>query len=69
MSLHLVTLKDLASEMQLHPRSVKRIYKELHVPPTIPGHAAHRWTVEDAERLLRAWAAHWNAKRRTPKTT
>ena len=53
------TLKDLANEMQLHPRTVKRWWKKLGVPPTVQGHGSHRWDETDAGRLLKAWHDYW----------
>jgi hypothetical protein len=55
-------LKDLAQMLQLHPRSVKRLYRRLGVPPTIEAHACHRWSPEDAERLIEAWKEHCKKK-------
>ena len=61
----LLTLKDLAQRLQLHPRTVKRWWQRLNVPPTIPAHACHRWSEKDAKRLERACAEYW--KKRSPK--
>ena len=58
----LVCLKDLAREMQLSPRSVKRWCKVLGVPPTVPGHASHRWTRGDAQKLFERWKAYWQQR-------
>lgn len=57
----MITLKGLAVELQLHPRTVKRWWKRLGVPPTIPGHASHRWSERDAERFKRRLAEYWKA--------
>jgi len=67
----LICLKDLASRMQLSPRSVRRWWKILDAPPTIPGHSSHRWTEQAAERFVKKWRAYWlkrNKKREHPTT-
>jgi len=60
------TLKDLSELMQLHPRQVKRWWLRLDVPPTIAGHASHRWSAADAQLLLDRWAEHWEKRRKQP---
>lgn len=55
----LLTLKDLARRWQMAPRSVRRWWQRLGVPPTIPGHSSHRWTPEDAALLERRLAEYW----------
>jgi hypothetical protein len=58
--------KDLAQQMSLSPDSVERWAKRLGVPPTIPGHASHRWSEEDALKLLSRWQEYWTKKRNDP---
>jgi hypothetical protein len=53
-----VCLKDLAQSMKLSPRSVKRWWKRLGVPPSVAVNACHRWTQEDADKLIARWQAH-----------
>jgi hypothetical protein len=48
-------LKDLATLMSVSTRTVKRAWMRLGVPPTIRRHACHRWSWEDASRLLVLW--------------
>lgn len=56
----LVTTKDLAREMGLHPRTVKRWWRLLRVPPdACAGNGCHRWTPRAGKRLLKKWRAHW----------
>lgn len=55
-----VALKDLARIMGLHPRSVKRWWKRLKVPPTVERNCCHRWSAEDANKFLERWAASTN---------
>lgn len=50
-----VTVKDLASLMQLSPRTVKKKAKLLGFPPSVNDHACMRWNFRQASRLLRAW--------------
>ena len=57
----------LASEMQLTPRTFKRWWKKLNVPPTVPGHASHRWSDQDAALLLKRWEQYW--KKRVAKNS
>jgi hypothetical protein len=47
--------KDLAQLMQVSPRTVPRLAKELGVPPTVNRHACMRWSFEDARKFLDAW--------------
>lgn len=58
----MLTLKDLAQKTQLHPRTVKRWWKKLRVPPTVPGVASHRWSEHDANLFLKRWAAYWQKR-------
>ena len=56
----LLTTKDLAAEMLLHPRTVKRWWRRLDVPPdACNGNGCHRWTEAGAARLFKAWRAYW----------
>jgi hypothetical protein len=57
-----VGIKDLARAMGLSVRSVKRWWKKLGVPPTVPGHACHRWSLPDADKLIATWQAECQAK-------
>lgn len=59
---HSLGVKDLARTMGLHPRSIKRWWLRLKIPPTVPGYACHRWSQPDAERLLRAWKSYQKQK-------
>jgi hypothetical protein len=58
-----VRLKDLAAQMDLHPRTVKDWWRRLKVPPTIRGQACHRWSPKDADKLLKRWRSYWRKKR------
>lgn len=49
----MVTLKDLAREFQVSTRTVKKWWVLVNVTPTIPGHACHRWSEADAEKLTK----------------
>ena len=51
--------KDLAAEMALHPRTVKRWWKKLGVPPTVAAHGCHRWSEAAAALLVQRWADYW----------
>ncbi len=56
----LLTTKDLAAAMLLHPRTVKRWWKRLDVPPdACQGNGCHRWTAAGAARLFKAWRDYW----------
>jgi hypothetical protein len=61
-------LKDLAQMFQLHPKSVRRLYTKLGVPPTIEAHACHRWSPEDVARLIDAWKTVSREERKTKPT-
>lgn len=50
-----VSVKDLARRMGLCTKSVKRWWQRLGVPPTIEEHSFHRWSPEDAAKLLTRW--------------
>ena len=59
----LLTTKDLAREMGLHPRTVKKWWKRLKVKPdACAGNGCHRWTPAAYARLRKRWRAWW-AKR------
>jgi hypothetical protein len=60
-----VCAKDLARIMGLTPFSVKRWWQKLNVAPTVQGHASHRWSPEDAEKLVSRWKRYW--KKRSKK--
>lgn len=53
------TVKDLAREMQLTPRSVRRWSALLNVPPTVPANSSARYSDRDAARLLSKWRSYW----------
>ena len=56
----LLTTKDLARAMALHPRTVKRWWKRLKVKPdACAGNGCHRWTATAYARLLKRWQAYW----------
>jgi len=61
------TLKDLAREMDCHPRTAKRWWKKLGVPPDVTGHGAHKWRVTTAARLLKLWADYYKSRGTTPQ--
>lgn len=61
-----ICCKELAQLMGLSPDSAERWAKRLNVPPTVPGHASHRWSVDDAQVLLARWQAYWIKKRKDP---
>ncbi len=54
----LLSTKDIAREMGLHTRTVKRWWKRLAVPPFIAGNSCHRWTRPQFNTLLRRWRKH-----------
>ena len=59
----LLTTKDIARDLALHPRPVKRWWKRLQVQPdACAGHSCHRWTPAAYAQLLQRWQAYW-AKR------
>ena len=55
----LLTTKDLAAAMLLHPRTVKKWWRKLRVSPRIRGHGCHRWTHAQAALLLKRWHDYW----------
>ena len=59
----LLTTKDLAREMGLHPRTVKRWWKRLKVKPdACAGNSCHRWTPAAYAKLLKRWRAYWEKR-------
>jgi hypothetical protein len=61
----MLRLKDIAVLMDnCHPRTAKRWWKKLRVPPTVRGHGAHRWSEADAKKLLLRWEG-WHAHQGT----
>jgi hypothetical protein len=63
-----VCVKDLARVMGLTPYSVKRWWQRLKVPPTVQGHASHRWSQEDAEKLIMSWKRYWKRRNAKPRS-
>ena len=62
----LLTTKDIARELALHPRTVKRWWKRLKVrPDACAGNGCHRWTPPAYAKLRQRWLAYW-AKRGQP---
>lgn len=56
----LLTTKDLARELNLHPRTVKRWWRRLGVrPDACCANGCHRWSPEAVARLRRKWLAYW----------
>jgi hypothetical protein len=47
--------KSLAVEMNCHPRTVKRWWKKLNVPPDVIGHGINRWYLRNARKLIARW--------------
>ncbi len=61
------TTKDLASLMLLHPRTVKRWWHKLRVPPSVGVHRNHRWTERKAKLLLKRWQDYWTTRGTSPE--
>lgn len=51
----LLTTKCLANILLLHPRTVKRWWKTLNVPPMICRNGCHRWTWPQVRTLVSRW--------------
>lgn len=51
-----VGTKDIARELGLSVRSIKRWWQRLGMKPTIPAHACHRWSPRDRKKLIRGIA-------------
>jgi len=62
MSKHYV-LKDLANEMGLHPRQVRRWCAKLKVPPSVPSQPSNKWDEAARRRLLTRWRTYWERQR------
>ena len=57
------TVKDLAAELLLHPRTVKRWWRKLQCPPdACAANGLHRWSERGKARLLKQLAG-WCAVR------
>ena len=54
----LYTTKDIACAMLLHPRTVKRWWRRLNVPPLVSVNGCHRWTFRQCVTLLNRWAKY-----------
>ena len=53
------TLKEVASEMRLHPHTAGRWLKRLKHKPTVKNHSGgYRFDDDNAERFLNRWAAY-----------
>ncbi|MEN9575634.1 MAG: hypothetical protein RL514_3489 [Verrucomicrobiota bacterium] len=67
----LLTTKDLARKMAVHPKTVKRWWRKLKVKPdACSAHHCHRWTPAAAARLLKRWRAYWEKRgQRAPEAT
>ena len=64
----LLTTKDLAVEMRLDVRTVKRWWKRLGVPPdACRVNGCHRWTPAAARRLFDSWSGYWRRADTTPE--
>lgn len=61
------TTKDLAAEMLLHPRTVKKWWRKLRVPPSVGVHRCHRWTERKANLLLKRWQDYWTTRGTSPE--
>jgi hypothetical protein len=59
----LYTTKDLACAMLCHPRTVKRWWKKLNVPPFAGKHGAHRWTYRQCLTLINRWKSYQSTHR------
>lgn len=57
-------LKDIAAEMDLCPRQVRRWWKKLNVPPTVPSQPHHKWSERDKDTLLRRWRDYWRERQK-----
>lgn len=65
----LLTTKDLAVEMQLHVRTVKRWWKQLgHPPDACKRNGCHRWTPAGVANFLAAWRNHYRQRDTDPET-
>ena len=54
--------------MLLHPRTVKRWWKLLAVPPdACAGNGCHRWTERAAKRLFQRWRKYWAGRGTLPQ--
>lgn len=60
----LLTTKDLARAMGgIHPRTCKRWWKMLGVPPdALQANGLHLWTSGACQELLKRWRAYWHAR-------
>jgi hypothetical protein len=60
-------LKDIAARMDCHPRTAKRWWKKLRVPPDVIGHGPHRWHTDSFNRLIRLWELYYQTHGTTPQ--
>jgi hypothetical protein len=61
------TVKDLAVEMDIHPRNVKRWVKRIGIQPDLPGHGPHRWREATARRIIHAFTEFYRRDGTTPQ--
>lgn len=65
----MLTLKEIAAQMDCHERTAKRWWKKLGVPPDVIGHGAHKWKERTAARLLKLYADFYKSRGTTPQIT
>jgi hypothetical protein len=51
----MLTLKQIAARMDCHPKTAKRWWKKLNVPPDVFGHGPHKWHEDTADRLVKRY--------------
>lgn len=53
-----VDAKQLSKEMGVIPRTFRRLWKKLKVPPTFRAQAPNLWSRADADLLLKRYGKH-----------
>ena len=63
------TLKDIAQAMDCHPRTARRWWHKLKVPPDVVGHGPNRWKDRTFNRLIELWETFYKSRGTTLQIT
>jgi hypothetical protein len=61
------TLKEIAAILDCHPRTAKKWWKKMNIPPDVPGHGPHRWEDETAARFIQRYKDYFKSRGTTPQ--
>lgn len=58
----LLTIRDLATLLRVHPRTIRRLCQAGRLPQPIKLGGSHRWRIEDIDRTLGSGYANASAR-------